>query len=390
MRSQFSRGIESGRHGSHGSEADALRHGPEAHAPRRRALARTGVSAFIILNSAFASAGPPRRGDFPTYGLLPKEDTGAARFLKEHPEYDGRGVIVAIFDTGVDPGAPGLQVTSDGRPKIVDLVDGSGAGDVDTSTVVEAKDGTITGLSGRTLKLNPAWNNPTGKYHLGLKRAYEIYPGGLVGRLSAKRSEKWDEQQRIAVTELERQLAAWDAAQSGRPGSVGVPPATGSVGVPPATGSVGVPPADEKERAELETRLEQLKALQESYDDPGPIFDCVVFHDGQVWRAVIDADEDGDLVEEEALANYRLERQWSTFGDEDLLNYAVNIYADGNLLSIVCDDGSHGTHVAGIVAANYPAQPELNGLAPGAQLIGVKIGDNRLDSNSCATGEVRG
>ena len=243
MRSQFSRGIESGRHGSHGSEADALRHGPEAHAPRRRALARTGVSAFIILNSAFASAGPPRRGDFPTYGLLPKEDTGAARFLKEHPEYDGRGVIVAIFDTGVDPGAPGLQVTSDGRPKIVDLVDGSGAGDVDTSTVVEAKDGTITGLSGRTLKLNPAWNNPTGKYHLGLKRAYEIYPGGLVGRLSAKRSEKWDEQQRIAVTELERQLAAWDAAQSGRPGSVGVPPATGSVGVPPATGSMGVPPA---------------------------------------------------------------------------------------------------------------------------------------------------
>ncbi len=39
-------------------------------------------------------------GEFPTWVLQPRTETGARQFLSKYPEYDGRGTIMAILDSG--------------------------------------------------------------------------------------------------------------------------------------------------------------------------------------------------------------------------------------------------------------------------------------------------
>lgn len=60
----------------------------------------------------------------------------------------------------------------------------------------------------------------------------------------------------------------------------------------------------------------------------------------------------------------------------------MNVHDDGNVLEIVGMCSSHGTHVASIAAGNHKSTgfEELNGVAPGAKIVSLTIGDGRLGS----------
>ncbi|CAG2104207.1 unnamed protein product [Medioppia subpectinata] len=285
---------------------------------------------------------------FPLSALLPKRETTAASFLTKYPEYDGRGVKIAVLDSGIDPGAPGLQTTSDGKPKIIDLMDGSGAGDVDTSTVVEADiDGFITGLTGTKLKIPSQWQNPSGKYHIGVKNIYELFTKGMRERMAKEYTEnEWQPMQKTAIAEAVRQLQEFERTHS----------------------DASADNTEEKLiREDLQSRVDFLKQLDKKFTDLGPTYDCVVFNDGKHWKGVVDTSGAGKLEDCTLLGNYR-----------ECLKYGT-----------LSDRAPHGTHVASIAAAHFPNDPERNGVAPGAQIISICIADMRVTPMETGTALMR-
>ena len=110
--------------------------------------------------------------------------------------------------------------------------------------------------------------------------------------------------------------------------------------------------AEKRQKKDLEHALEALKEAADAYADPGPVFDCLVYHDGERWVGAVDTTATGDFRRAKFMTNFRAGREWGTIsgvaGTREhsvLLNYCLNVYEDGERLSIVTDCGSHGTHV---------------------------------------------
>ncbi len=78
---------------------------------------------------------------------------------------DGSGQIIAIIDTGIDPGHPDLQKTSSGSQKIAAWLDFSGEGDIDTSFEV-MPDGEILHLVNGDYRIGSI-HSKSSRFHYG-------------------------------------------------------------------------------------------------------------------------------------------------------------------------------------------------------------------------------
>jgi tripeptidyl-peptidase-2 len=358
-------------------------------------------------------------------------------FLNENPTYNGTNVRIGILDTGVDPNAVGIRWMVDGvTPKLMDLVDATGSGDVDVSYETKAtllpldvddkSSGSssawqVQGLSGRTLILSKEWKicpfppvtctnsslattnestsaskddkdneaaaptvPPTVAVRLGLKRAYELFPSSLTARVKAHRKTHLDKQLHRHVADVRSQLADWN------------------ISLAAAAGEEKLTPAQIRQRDDLQALLDVLQDKQEwdTSNDPGMLLDCVVFWDGTDYRTVICPTDDtattttttttkgSDLRQIVPMTSFGKERQFSTISTLDQYNYGVQFYENGTILSIVGDITPHGTHVAGIAAGAEGS--DRSGMAPGAELVSIKIGDSRMGSMESGAAMARG
>ena len=317
-------------------------------------------------------------------------------------------MIIGILDTGVDPAAHGLQecgaaddlfdydTTSTGttlapRVKLLDIVDCTGAGDVQLydATAEYDKDTecyTVKGLSGRTLTIPKDWKMesfPTSDtasiqegetvsidnskpVRLGIKAAFELFSPRLTPRIKQARKQQLQRHQNRYTAETQAKLVDIHAKL-----------------------------ATDKSNASLIKAKQNIQALldvimdscwEKPDEDPGPVYDCLVFYDGDNYRAVVDVNEHGNLADYQPMTDFDKFYEYASFGTLAQLNFGVHFYEDGKILSIVTDCSPHGTHVASIAAGN---DGERSGVAPGAQVVSFVFGDLRLGTTETGTAFAR-
>ncbi|MBA0831085.1 hypothetical protein Goarm_015575, partial [Gossypium armourianum] len=223
-----------------------------------------------------------------------------------------------------------------------------------------------------SLVVNSSWKNPSGEWHVGYKLIYELFTDTLTSRIKKERKRKWDEKNQEEIAKAVLHLDEFDQKYT-------------------KVEDLKL----KRAREDLQNRIDLLKKQGDSYDDKGPVIDAVVWHDGELWRVALDTQslhddrKCGKLADFVPLTNYRIEQKYGIFSELDACTFVVNVYDEGNILSIVTDCSPHATHVAGIATAFHPQEPLLNGVAPGAQIISCKIGDARLGSMETGTGLTR-
>ncbi|HUT94526.1 MAG TPA: S8 family serine peptidase [Thermoguttaceae bacterium] len=234
-------------------------------------------------------------------------------FLSAHPDSDGRGVIIAVLDTGVDPSIPGLTRTPDGAVKVIDLVDCTGAGDVELHRV----------------RLDEATGKVVNHDEDGSPIQYDLPT-----------------------------LQAGDAAEE-------------------RLFWFGTMDESKWVNSDMPDLNDNGKT-----DDEFPLLVTALDGDGDEQAVCyVDTNLDRSFADEQPLHNYRLKYDTFTLFRRkpekqiEPVAFSINIFLRQAKVVVHYDDGAHGTHVAGIAAGfRINNQDGFNGVAPGAKVMGLKIG----------------
>ncbi len=255
-----------------------------------------------------------------TQTFLSITNTGVEEFHNLYPEYDGRGTILIILDTGVDIGIDGLTKTSTGEVKFIDVQDFTHQGDVQIYEAdVDKEDAKMIfkddGDKYSVIASSPLQHSPKeNKYFIGgFDETRLMNSGSGVGDLNGD-------------------------------------------------------------------------------GDIEDIYTMVVFETSEgsesFWIVYLDLNGNGDISDDKPLRNYKEKQDAFAFeypGDLPPLTMGLNVLPEERIVSFHFDDGSHGTHVAGIAGGNQIGGIDFNGIAPGAKMISLKLGNNLYSGGATVT-----
>ncbi|NOX19526.1 MAG: S8 family serine peptidase [Chlorobi bacterium] len=256
--------------------------------------------------------------------FLALEPTGVAEFHRTNPEYDGRGTIVFVLDTGVDMGVPGLTTTSTGEVKVIDVQDFTGEGDVE---YYEADTDEEDGVN----------------YFINEDEDLKVAGAGKLSLTSV------DDEYFIGA--LKEKMLQNSGSHAG-----------------------------------------DLNGNDKNDD----VYVFVTFQakidTSDFWVVYLDTNGNGDLSDEKPLRNYKINHDSFTIDNETSLppfTMALNIFPEENKVVFFFDDGAHGTHCAGIATGNKIGGADFYGVAPGANVIGLKLGNNNFAGGATVTGSMK-
>lgn len=318
-------------------------------------------------------------------------------YLKMRQEQKHK-VLVAVMDTGIDPGAFGLSTCPDGSPKIVDIIDCTGSDDVDVVHVdiqaLPAYRRSIKQFLDKLPRDSDAEDSPD-IFSDENSPLHTSSPPSDTGSSDTELDDNQVDEFIRSKCKLYKGIRSFRSFISKRKYNE-------------------FEDKQKKKMDEYVLNIVVITMLNPTQTDNFTA--CIVDYDG---------DEDHFIVLDEYHIGYRFGS--IPIGDDLVMNFAYHLYEgvpntidktadhrsdhrsddtddddssmkidektkqvikDYKICSLVFDTGSHATHVAGIIGGNFP-DPTFNGINPNCQILSLKIGDTRVDGMETSIALIR-